>query len=383
MGKHILLLGGGPGGLEAAHTLRRDLTSEHRITLVDKQSLFTMGFTKGWLLTGDMEAGENSGDRRQLAKLGINFLQGEVNSIDVAEREVQVGTERLHYDYLIIALGADLSPESTEGFTRYAKNLYTEGGVSEIREELQRVNTGTITILICGMPFKCPAGPYELAFLMDDMLRRRGVRDKISMQMVTPEPFPIPGLPPEGGKPVRELLQQRGIDYHPSHQVKEIRRNGVLTEDEKEFPHDLVFAVPVHVAPEVLKRSGLVDQSGWVPVDPVRMTTKAPNVYALGDCAGTKIPKGLPLPKLGTVARGQARIVAENIIGEIRGEAERGEFEGHGACFIEAGDGKVAIIRTKFYARPDPEWEYAPPSAEGMQEKHRYLQDRMNAWFPL
>ena len=288
----------------------------------------------------------------------------------------------LQYDHLIIALGADLAPDSTEGFTSYAKNLYTEGGVSEIREELQRVNTGTITILICGMPFKCPAGPYELAFLMDDMLRRRGVRDKISMQMVTPEPFPIPGLPPEGGKPVRELLQQRGIDYHPSHQVKEIRRNSILTEDEKEFPHDRVFAVPVHVAPEVLKRSGLVDQSGWVPVDPARLTTEAPNVYALGDCAGTKIPKGLLLPRLGTVASGQAKIVARNIVGEIRGGAERGEFEGRGVCFIEAGDGKVASIRPKFYAIPDPQWEYAPPSAEGMQEKHRFLQERMSAWFP-
>ena len=383
MGKHILILGGGPGGLEAAHTLRRDLTSEHKITLVDKEPLFTMGFTKGWLLNGDMEAGENSGDRRQLPKLGINFLQGEVNSIDEAGREVQAGAERLHYDYLIIALGAALSPESTEGFTRYAKNLYTEVGVSEIREELQTVSTGTITILICGMPFKCPAGPYELAFLMDEILRKRGVRDKIGMQMVTPEPFPIPALPPEAGQPVRELLRQRGIDYHPSHQVKEIRRSSITTEDEKEFPHDRVFAVPVHLAPEVLKLSGLVDQSGWVPVDPARLTTRTPNVYALGDCAGTKIPKGLLLPRLGTVASGQAKVVAENIIGEVRGEAERGEFGGHGVCFIEEGGGKVALIRSKFYARPDPQWEYAPPSAEGMQEKHRFLQERMNAWFPF
>lgn len=186
MGKQILILGAGFGGLTAAHGLRRGLGTEHRITIVDKQQLFFMGLTKPWVLNGTRQVGDNPGNRTLLAKKGIDFIEGEVRSIDVGAKQATVGKRKLTFDYLIIALGADYSPDSTPGFSKYATNLYTESGCAEIRDQLRSVTSGTITVLVCGLPFKCPPAPYESTMIIDDVLRKRGVREKVTLQVVTP-----------------------------------------------------------------------------------------------------------------------------------------------------------------------------------------------------
>jgi len=380
VGKQVLILGGGFGGLSAAHTLRKGLGLEHRITIVDKQPTFQMGLTKLWILNNTKHTGEITGNRTALVKYGMNFLEGEVSAIDIANREVRVGKQQLKYDYLIVALGADYSPTSTPGFAKYAKNLYNESGCAEIRDILNSFQSGTITILVCGLPFKCPPAPYEASMIIDDVLRKKGVRDKVKIQIVTPEPHPLTILGPDAGKAVVTLLEERGIEYHPAQKVIDIRRNSVATES-KEVPHDLVLAIPTHVAPSILKESGLLDPTGWIRVDPETLVTGAPNVFAIGDCAGPKTPMGPMLPRAGVLAEEQGRVVASNIVQEILGEGKLERFGGEGVCFMEVGDGKAAPLHAGFYAQPAPKWEFTSPSAEGYQAKHRFLAERMKAWF--
>lgn len=382
MGKHVLILGGGFGGLAAAHTLRSGLGIEHRITLVDKQPLFMMGLTKLWLLNGSRQVGENAGKRSGLSERGIDFLEAEVSSVDVPKREVRAGTRRLSYDYLIVALGADYAPDATPGFAKHAKNLYTESGCAGIRDALRSFDAGIITILVCGTPFKCPPAPYEASMIIDDVFRKRGIRDNVKLQVITPEAHPLTVLGPEAGKITVGLLHERGIEYYPSHKVKEIQRDRIVTEDGKQVRHDLVLGVPVHVAPTILKQSGLVDQSGWVPVNPSTLETNVADIYAIGDCAGTKIPKGLLLPRAGVLAEEEGKVVAANIVHDIQGDGQRTMFEGQGVCFMEVGDGKAAPLRSHFFAQPEPKWEFTPPSAGGFEEKRRFLSERMTAWFP-
>lgn len=380
MGKHILILGGGFGGLAGAHALRNGLAEEHKITLVDKQPNFAMGLTKLWILNNTKHAGGTTGNRTTLSKHGIDFLEGEVTAINVANREVRIGKRSVKYDYLIIALGADYSPASTPGFVKYAKNLYNESGCAEIRDILHSLTGGTVSILVCGLPFKCPPAPYETSMIIDDVLRKNGVRDKVKLRLITPEPHPLTILGPDAGKMVTKLLEERGIEYNPSQKVVEIRRNSVVTES-GEFEHDLVLAIPVHVAPSIVKEAGLLDQSGWIPVNPETMATSIENVYAVGDNAATKIPKGLLLPHAGVLAEAEGKVVAENIIKEIQGQEKTEVFNGEGVCYMEVGDEKAAPIRSNFYAQPAPKWEFVPPSNEGFQQKHRFLDERMQAWF--
>ena len=381
MGKRILILGGGFGGLAAANKLREGLSSEHTVTLADKQSLFFMGLTKLWILNGRRQVGQNPGNRTLLAKRGINFVEGEVTAIDLANSKVRVGTERFTYDYLIIALGADYSLGSPKGLVRYAKNMYTESGCAEIRDQLSSLRGGTLTVLVCGLPFKCPPAPYEASMIIDDVLRKNGVRDKVKMQIVTPEAHPLGILGPEAGKKVTTLLESRGIAYYPSQNAKEIRQKSILTEEGNEIPHDAIFAIPIHVAPSVLKNSGLLDESGWIPVNSATLAMEIPKVYAIGDCAAPKTPKGPMLPRAGGLAEEQGKVVAQNIINEIQGAEKSAAFDGQGVCYMEAGNGIAAPVRANFYAQPDPKWEIGPPSEDGFRQKQNFLEDRMKAWF--
>jgi len=381
LGKEILILGAGFGGLSVAHTLRSGLGSDHKITIVDKQPLFFMGLTKLWVLNGTRQVGDGPGNRTLLAKKGIDFIEGEVRSIDVAGKEVVVNKRKLRFDYLVIALGADYSPGSTPGFLKYATNLYTESGCAEIRDKLRSVTSGIITILVCGLPFKCPPAPYESSMIIDDILRRKGVRENVRLQIVTPETQPLTILGAEAGMMVTRLLQERGIEYHPSERVKEIRSRSVLTEGGKEISHDLLFGVPTHVSPSVVREARLTDQSGWIPVNARTLATSYPQVYAIGDCAGPRTPKGQLIPRAGILAEGQGKVVAANLIHEIKGATTREEFQGNGVCFMEVGGGRAAPVRASFYAEPNPTWESTPPSAEGLREKQLFLEERMSAWF--
>lgn len=380
LGKHILILGGGFGGLTAAHTLRKGLSQEHRITVVDKHPTFAMGLTKLWIINNSKNDSEVTGNRTTLNKYGINFFEGEVTAINLTEHNVRVGKQSVSYDYLVIALGADYSTASTPGFANYARNLYSESGCAEIRDILRSFRGGTVNIVVCGLPFKCPPAPYEASMIIDDVLRKNGVRDKVKLRLITPEPHPLTILGPEAGKMVTRLLDERQIEYNSQQKVSDIQPNMVLTESAR-FEHDLVFAIPVHVAPTVLRESALLDQSGWIPVNPETMATSIENVYAIGDVAGTKVPKGLLLPRAGVLAEGQGRVVGENIVREIHDKEKTETFDGKGVCFMEVGDGKAAPVRSDFYAQPAPKWEFIPPSKEGFQQKRQFLTERMRAWF--
>lgn len=381
MVKHIIVLGGGFGGLTAAHELRKGLGPENKVTLVDRQPLFLMGLTKLWVMNGTRAVGERPGNRTLLAQKGIDFIEGEVASINPTAKIVQIGKQKLSFDYLIIALGADYSTVSTRGFSKYARDLYTESGCAEIRDELRSIASGSITILICGLPFKCPPAPYEAAFLVDDLLRTRGVRGQVSMRIITPEPHPLTILGPEAGKHVTDLLTEKEIEYHPAERVSEIRPGVVSTEGGKQFAHTLLLAVPKHVTPEVLRKSELINDSGWIPVNPRTLATNHADVYAIGDCAGTRNPKGQLLPRAGNIAEEEGKVVATNLIREIAGEGRTEEFQGKGVCFMETGGGMAAPVRANFFAEPTPTWEFAPPSREGLLEKRQFLESRMKAWF--
>jgi sulfide:quinone oxidoreductase len=381
MGKRVVILGAGFGGLAAAHELRKGLERDNQITVVDKQPLFFIGFTKLWVMNGTRTVGDSPGNRARLAQKGIDFIEGEVSSINVREKWVQVGKQKLSFDYLIIALGADYAMGATPGFSQYAKNLYTESGCAEIRDELRSIASGSITILICALPFKCPPAPYEAAFLVDDLLRTKNVRGQVSMQIVTPETYPLTLLGAEAGRRITDLLSEKEIGYHPSERVKEIRPGIVSTESGEKFSQTLLIAVPKHVAPEVVRKAGLIDESGWIPVDARTLATTHADVYAIGDCAGTRTPKGQLLPRAGSLAEAQGQVVAANLIRKIAGESSNEEFQGKGVCFMETGRGMAAPLRASFFDEPAPTWEFTTPSREGLSEKRRFLEDRMKTWF--
>ena len=100
----ILILGGGFGGVSAAHALRSKRPDDD-IILVDRRDHFMVGFRKSWGLIGEPMS-EGQAPLRALEGYGITFVQGEISAIDPQGKSVTVDGNRLEADAMLIALGA-------------------------------------------------------------------------------------------------------------------------------------------------------------------------------------------------------------------------------------------------------------------------------------
>ena len=364
MNRTVLVLGAGIGGIVAAETLRKLLPASDRVIAVDRTGQHFFPPSLLWLMVGERTPQAFLRPLDRLLRRGIEFRQGSVTRIDPAQREVEIDGQSLRADALVVALGAAYAPETIPGLAEAGLCIYTMEGATAIRDALAGFAGGRIVILTAAPQYKCPAAPYETALLVDDYLRKRGLRDKTSIEFFAAEPRPMFVAGPELGAAVRGMVEARGIDYHPEHQVKEVdaanRRisfaNGAMAE------FDLLLYVPPHRAPAVAREAGLTNESGWVPVDRHTLQTQFENVFAIGDITTISLKMGRPLPKAGVFADGQAEVVAHNIAHAWTGKGAPREFTGEGMCFIETGGGRAGLGKGNFYAEPTPQVEMRGPN---------------------
>ncbi|MCC6875657.1 MAG: NAD(P)/FAD-dependent oxidoreductase [Sandaracinaceae bacterium] len=354
--KTVVILGGGVGGLVVARELRKRLPREHRIVLVDREREHLFAPSLLWLMVGLRDAASIKRPLKRLERKGIEVRLGEIEKIDPEARQVIVAGETLVADYLIVTLGAELAPETVPGLQDVGHNFYTEAGAERLHAALESTREGRVVVLTAAPAYKCPAAPYEAALLIDAYLRKRGLRGAVSVEVYAAEPGPMGVAGPEMSGAVKQLLEAKGIPYHPEHQVKAVdataRRLEFANGSKADF--NVLAYVPPHRAPRVVRESALAGETGWVTVDRHTLETRFPHVYALGDVVSIPLKLGKPLPKAGVFAHGEAEVVAKNIAARIVGGTAAARFNGHGECFVEIGDSKAGFGGGDFYAEPKP-----------------------------
>lgn len=362
--KSILVLGGGVGGLIAAGALRKRLPKIHRITLVDRQENHVFAPSFLWLMTGDRSVGQICRPLARLEKKGIDVVRGEIERIEPESRMVTVDGKSMSADILVVALGADLAPDTIPGLSEAGHDFYTLSGAESLRDSLRSFEQGRLIVLTAAPAYKCPAAPYEAAMLLADHFRKRKIRERVTIDLFAAEPAPMGVAGPTVSAGVRQAIEERGIAYHPDHQVVRIDpakrkaefKNGTTA------AFDLLAYVPPHRAPRVVREAGLTAESGWVAVDRHTFETRFPGVYAIGDVTAVPLSLGKPLHKAGVFAHGEAEVVAKNIARAITGRGNPARFEGDGECFLETGDGKAAFGSGNFYAEPVPQVKLQQPA---------------------
>lgn len=364
MSRSAIVLGAGLGGMVAAQELRRLLPRDDRVVVIERAEQHVFPPSLLWLMVGERGAGAISRPCEHAARRGIEFVRGDVSAIDPAAKAVRVGERTLQADALVIALGAEYAPQAVPGLVEAGLCIYTLEGASAIHAALQRFSGGRLVVMTAAPQYKCPAGPYEAALLVEDFLVRKGVRSRTAIDFYAAEPAPMIVAGPEMGQAVRGLIEARGIGYHPEHQVKAVdapaRRLEFANGAQAEF--DLLLHVPPHRAPAPVRDAGLINESGWIPVDRHTLETKFPGVYAVGDVTTIPLKIGRPLPKAGVFAHGEAEVVAHNIACAWTGKGEPRRFDGSGMCFIETGGGRAGMGSGDFYAEPAPRVTVRHPS---------------------
>jgi sulfide:quinone oxidoreductase len=390
--KQALILGGGFGGLTSANLIRKGLSQEEcEITVVDKNQHFMMGLVNLWILSGSRRLEDSQIALNKLEAKGIKFLNDEIKGIYPSENVVTTKTNpnKLKYDYLVIALGAQLAPKLIDGFEDNDEscfNVYEAKQVPRLREKLLSMKSGRIVVCIADIPYKCPPAPYEVSLLINDILVKNATRDSIDLDMYVPTPIALPVAGPKMSQDVVNLLNNNHINFHPLHKLKRVSDEKTIEfENGNKTSYDVLAVIPPHRVPQVIKNSDLLLGDGdqqWINVDRFTLRTKYKNVFAIGDVTEIRLDQTTTIPKAGIFAEGEAKIVSQQIIDEIKNNNSNKtlKFDGKGFCFMEIGDKKAGYIDTDFYNEAGPTTRLDPPSDEFYQKKLDFERSRLNEW---
>jgi sulfide:quinone oxidoreductase len=357
--QRIAILGGGVGGTLTANLLVRKLRrridrGEVEVAIFDQhgQHVYQPGFM--YIAMGGERAEHLTRPERSLLDERVTLVVGEVTGIDEATQQIRLGDGRtFDYAYLVLATGSRIVPEAIEHFDTEAHHFYTAEAATRLRGALDRFTGGRIVIGIAGMPYKCPPAPLEVAFLIEDELRRRKLRDASELHFCSPigRAFTIESV----SEMATPILEEKGIELHTFFNVEAIdpERKVVLSLEGEELPYDLLILVPPHKGQQFLIDAGLAPApGGWLPTD--RHTLQVggrANVFALGDATD------LPLSKAGSTAHFEAPVVAERIVAAVEGREPSGkhaDYEGRVMCFFEIGDGKGTLLQFDYDHPPRP-----------------------------
>jgi sulfide:quinone oxidoreductase len=356
MSPRIVILGGGTAGTLTANRLHRIYGESAQITVVDRDDRHV--YQPGLLFVpfGLADPDKLARSRRAQLHAGVEFRLAEVDRVEVLAETVYLGDGgEIPYDVLVVATGASLLPEETEGLTGPGWRdrmftFYTLEGASELRDALAPFDHGRLVVNLIDLPVKCPVAPLEFCFLADWHFRRRGIRDRIEIEYVTS----LDGAftTPTASRELSGLLSAKEIDVTTEFNTGQVdgAAGRLISWDDRETSFDLLVTIPLHGGSEIVARSpGLGDELGFVAVDRATLQADAaPNVFAIGDATN------VPTSKAGSVAHFEGETLVANIRRFLDGRELEATFDGHTNCFIETGFGKALLIDFNYETEPLP-----------------------------
>ncbi len=350
MPARVVVLGGGVGGTLVANLLSRSLGREARVTVVDRTGMhvYQPGFL--YLALGQANGRWLSRDARTLLRPDVELAVEEARRVDLAAGVVELARGgRLPYDYLVFATGARLVPEAVPGLAEGAHGFYSLEDALRLREALRTFRGGRVLVGVAGIPYKCPPAPVEFVMMLEEHLRRRGIRDRSELTLLSPINRAVTIGP--ASRLVEPIMRDRGIRLVTFFNVEAVdpRAGTVSSLEGEEAQYDLLVLVPPHRGQAVVEASGLGDASGWLPTDRCTLQVEGQEgVFALGDATN------LPISKSGSTAHFEAPVVASRIASLVRRTAPRSNYGGRVLCFLETGGGRATVLRFDYERPPAP-----------------------------
>jgi sulfide:quinone oxidoreductase len=379
--KSLVILGAGTAGTMMANHLHHKLNrKEWAINIIDERE--EHHYQPGYLfLPFDIYKPEDIiKSVKDFIPSDVQLIKGKIDKVDTDNNSIQMASgDQLPYDLLIIATGAKIAPEETEGMKgkewhQSVFDFYTFEGAVSLRNKLRNWKGGNLLIHITEMPIKCPVAPLEFAFLADAYFKNKQMRDKVNITYVTP----LSGAftKPKSTAALEHLLQEKNISIESDFAIAEVNNENKTIVDYggKEIPFDLLVTVPTNKGDDLMERSGLGDELNYVPTNKETLQSKEhPNIFVIGDATN------IPASKAGSVAHFEAEILTKNIMHYIKGEPLAASFDGHANCFIETGDKKALLIDFNYTHEPV---EGSFPFA-GIGPLQLLKESKMNHWGKL
>ncbi len=360
----IVIIGGGTAGIITANLLRR--AGEQDIALVEPSRHHF--YQPLWTLVGGGFVPKEASVRQEAGYIpgGVFWIQEHVVELDPGRQRLTThsGTH-VSYDFLVVAPGVQLNWDAIPGLKEAidrgnASSNYAYELAPKTWDLIRNFKGGTALFHMPGTPIKCPGAPQKIMYLAADYFRRKDILRHTSVIYGSATPS-IYGVK-EYAAVLNQVLARYGVDSRFNHELVAVnseKREAVfaLRSDQGEqritIPYDMLHAVPPQTAPDFIRQSPLADpdkpQEGWVRVDKYTLQhANYPNVFALGDVAGT------PNAKTGAAATHQAPVVAANLLSVMRGKGPLARYDGYIACPIVTGHGRMVLCEIDYSGKPAP-----------------------------
>ena len=217
---NVAILGGGVGGTLIANRLHNLLHGDSRhetvITVFDTHGIHT--YQPGWLYVPFDRQDPEKLHRPEVRLLHHDIIlrAGEAGRVQrilpAKKRLITADGSSFPYDYLVLATGSRNAPEDVPGFAEGADHFYSEEASIALSAKMANFTGGRIVTGVASVPYRCPPAPLEYTFMLEALLRDRGLRDQTEIHYVFPigRPFPIQSV----SDFVAPLLEQRGVQVH-------------------------------------------------------------------------------------------------------------------------------------------------------------------------
>ena len=293
--KRVVVVGGSFGGVNAAYELRRRLPQDAEITVISRDAEFTFIPSLPWVIMGwrDPSQLQVPWMRHSSAEESVLFMARSRNSI--LRRVKSVRRVRAYpYDALVIASGAELDYAAVPGLGPEAGHTYSTFTCAEAvasRDALARVLAADKGRIVIGAAAgaSCVGPAYEIAMMIDTVLKRARKRHRFSITFVTPEPFlghfGVGGI---GAAPrmVQDEFAERHIDSVVNARIAAAGPDRLTLADGSEHPFDFSLVIPAFLgSPFVRGVDGLANPRGFITVTPQLASTKI-REHLRGWCCG-------------------------------------------------------------------------------------------------
>jgi NADH dehydrogenase len=343
---HVVIVGGGFGGLQAAKELGKQNVE---VTVIDRNNFHLFQPMLYQVATAGLSPADIASPLRAIleAQQNAGVLMAEVTGLNLQEQQVLLGERQaLHYDYLILATGASSNYFGHPEWQQLAPGLKSindglavrrlvlsafEAAERELDEQKRRA---LLTFVLVG------GGPtgVELAGALAELARQslkgnfRHINTDMTRIVLVQGPKRImPGFPSSLAQQASKKLNQLGVEIKTGVHVKEVRKDGVMIGDEHLATENVIWTAGVKASPAGEWLDADVDRDGRVKVQSDLTVPGHRNIFVIGDTALVE-QKGKHLPGLAPVAMQEAKYATTVIADRIAGKAHPQPF-----CYVDKG----------------------------------------------
>jgi len=348
--KHILILGGGFAGVQSAIELQK--SKKFRVTLVSDRDFLYIYPISIWVPVRNAEFDDVKVPLEKIRQeYPFNLVIDTVKEIHANNHTVICTNQKLEYDYLVVAFGADKMKHNGIGNTlSICGKPETSIAIRDGIDRLIAKGNGKIAIGFGGNPKDKSAvrgGPgFELMFNIHNLLKKKKIRDNFDLTFFAPMEEPGARMGKSSLAMLNKMFDQYKIGKRFGKKIVEFESSAVVFEDQSKLEADLILFIPASAGHSVLQNSDLpLTEAGFIKIDNYCQVSGFKDVFAVGDIAAIEGPDWIA--KQGHIAELMGRNTANNILVT---EGQPGTKKGYQdelniLCVMDTGNGAAFVFR--------------------------------------